>query len=356
VTATAGEIEGYITISIHPIGGYLIPNTNFIIRWSEIISDSVDLSYSIDAGSNWIPITSAAPNQHDPEFGTGYYEWLVPEDLPLGTVLISVYDHEYPTQGFVQEVFVTSGIKYIGANWRLSWAEFISDTLQIDYQINGEGDWNLITSAAPNHNGSEHGSGYYDWIVDAIECDYLVIRVTDVTNDKEVFYPAVTIIESEITPITCSGIIGITLSSIIVGNNVITIPEFDCSGNINLTISSLLSSSASLGGITLEDLDNKLDVIISLVNGINNITSQMTFSGDLLNVRVADKGILNDISVGDILNGTVDTKTVNEILEILLAYVNGRITVNGNTLTYYKQNNSTSLFTLTGSDSERTRI
>jgi hypothetical protein len=356
VTATAGEIEGGITISIHPIGGYLIPNTNFIIRWSEIISDTVDLSYSIDAGSNWIPITSAAPNQHNPEFGTGYYEWLVPEDLPLGTVLIHVADHDYPTQGFDQEVYVTSEIKYIGANWRLSWAEFISDTLQIDYQINGEGDWNLITSAAPNHNGSEHGSGYYDWIIDAIECDYLVIRVTDVVNDKEVFSPAVTIIESEITPITCSGIIGITLSSIIVGNNVITIPEFDCSGNINLTISSLLSSSASLGGITLEDLNNKLDVIISLVNGINNITSQMTFSGDLLNVRVADKGILNDISVGDILNGTVDTKTVNEILEILLAYVNGRITVNGNTLTYYKQNNSTSLFTLTGSDSERTRI
>ena len=80
---------------------------------------------------------------------------------------------------------------------------------------------------------------------------------------------------SEITPITCSGIIGITLSSIIVGNSVITIPEFigsgsininigssvnstilssvpefDCSGNINLTISSLVSSSLNLGGIT----------------------------------------------------------------------------------------------------------
>lgn len=145
---------------------------------------------------------------------------------------------------------------------------------------------------------------------------------------------------------------------LIVGPYSISATNVDISGSgiINININSTLASSGNLGSITLESLDDKLNILINLVNGINNVTSQMTFSGDSLNVRVADKGILNDISVGDILSGSVDTKTVNEILEILLAYVNGRITVSGNTLTYYKQNNSTALFTLTGSDSERTRI
>ncbi len=91
------------------------------------------------------------------------------------------------------------------------------------------------------------------------------------------------------------------------------------------------------------------------ITAIKAKTDLMSFSGSNLNVRVLDSGILNDISVADILSGTVDTKTLEEIFEILLAYANGRITVSGNNFTYYKQNNSTTLFTLAGSDTARTR-
>lgn len=91
------------------------------------------------------------------------------------------------------------------------------------------------------------------------------------------------------------------------------------------------------------------------ITAIKAKTDLMSFSGSNLNVRVLDSGILNDISVADILAGTIDTKTVSEILEILLAYSSGRISVSGNVFTYYRQNNSSSVFTLTGSTSERTR-
>lgn len=202
----------------------------------------------------------------------------------------------------------------------------------------------------------------YDWISTlepetSASSNSFYYRITDKLNlqsDPLIVGPYS--ISATNVDISGSGNIQIILNSSLSCSGSWNIPEISGSGIINININSTLASSGNLGSITLESLDDKLNILINLVNGINNVTSQMTFSGDLLNVRVADKGILNDISVGDILNGTVDTKTVNEILEILLAYVNGRITVNGNTLTYYKQNNSTSLFTLTGSDSERTRI
>jgi len=95
--------------------------------------------------------------------------------------------------------------------------------------------------------------------------------------------------------------------------------------------------------------------VSSDITSIKAQTDLMSFSGSNLNVRVLDSGILNDISVADILAGTVDTKTVTQILEILLAYANGRITVSGSNFTYYKQDNSTSLYTLAGSDTARTR-
>jgi hypothetical protein len=65
--------------------------------------------------------------------------------------------------------------------------------------------------------------------------------------------------------------------------------------------------------------------------------------------------VLQDISVSDILNGTVDVKTVKETLEVLLAYSQGRIVKSGSNYAYYKQNNTTALFNLQATPSERTR-
>lgn len=64
---------------------------------------------------------------------------------------------------------------------------------------------------------------------------------------------------------------------------------------------------------------------------------------------------LHDISVGDILDGTVDGTTVGAILEILLAAAQGRLVKSGDTYTYYKQDNVTALFTNLLDTDERTR-
>jgi len=65
--------------------------------------------------------------------------------------------------------------------------------------------------------------------------------------------------------------------------------------------------------------------------------------------------VLEDISVSDILSGNVDGKTVEAVLEVLLSYSQGKIIKSGSNYTYYKQDNATSLFTLTASPTSRTR-
>lgn len=50
----------------------------------------------------------------------------------------------------------------------------------------------------------------------------------------------------------------------------------------------------------------------------------------------------------------VDTKSVEEILEILMAYSIGNISKSGSSFTYKKQDGTTTIFTITGTDSART--
>ena len=308
---------------------YLILNSTFKITWSEIISDHVDLSYSIDNGQNWTSIGSVS-NHNGTEFGQGYYDWQTPSDLNVSSILISVKDHDDSNYGFEQEVYVVTEEKHIDSVWRLEWSDIYSDTVKIEHQINNTGDWITITNFATNHNGSEFGKGYYDWLINIEECDYLVIRISD-TEDLSKFalsYP-VAIVQTEITPISISG--NISLNGITVSSSIINEEELD-----------------------IIMINEKLDALIASLDNVTTVTDQLTFTNDLLNVRVADKGTLNDITVNDILSGTVDTKTVNQILEILLAYVNGKITVSGNNYIYYKQDGTTELFTITAAEAERT--
>lgn len=126
------------------------------------------------------------------------------------------------------------------------------------------------------------------------------------------------------------------------------------SGNISLNGITVSSSIINEEELDIIMINEKLDALIASLDNVTTVTDQLTFTNNLLNVRVADKGILNDITVNDILSGTVDTKTVNQILEILLAYINGKITVSGNNYIYYKQDGTTELFTITAAESERT--
>lgn len=60
-------------------------------------------------------------------------------------------------------------------------------------------------------------------------------------------------------------------------------------------------------------------------------------------------------ATGDIFGTSIDGKTFEEILEILLSMAQGKITRTGAVFTFYKQDNTTALFTLESERSQRTR-
>lgn len=91
-------------------------------------------------------------------------------------------------------------------------------------------------------------------------------------------------------------------------------------------------------------------------NTIKVTTNKFTFSGSNVNSYVADKHNFNDITVANILNGSVDNTTLEVVLEKILAYCRGRVNVNGSLLTYYYGDNTTSAFSLSSTNYHRTRI
>jgi len=86
------------------------------------------------------------------------------------------------------------------------------------------------------------------------------------------------------------------------------------------------------------------------------IQDQFSFSGNNVNVFVSDKTNFNDITVAEILSGGIDNTTLQEAMEKLLSFCIGKIDVDGNTLRYFYQDNSTSAFALSGDNSGRIQI
>lgn len=127
---------------------------------------------------------------------------------------------------------------------------------------------------------------------------------------------------------------------------------------INYIISDLDNANYGLSAINANVTVTNANVIATsaIANEINAVTSQITMSGGNINARVADKGILNDISVTDILGSDVDGMSMNDALTKILSWAIGKIDVNGSVFTYYKQDNSTSAFALSGSDVNRSRV
>lgn len=91
---------------------------------------------------------------------------------------------------------------------------------------------------------------------------------------------------------------------------------------------------------------------------VEAIQDQFTFSGSSVISYAIGGSVSADTTsiVNAILAATIDTKSFSEIMEILLAMAQGRITRSNNLFTYYKQDNTTSLFTLESERSERTRL
>lgn len=84
------------------------------------------------------------------------------------------------------------------------------------------------------------------------------------------------------------------------------------------------------------------DVYDSLIVGTSTLDTVMTSA--------------TSAGVADILGTSADTKTLEEIFEIMLSMASGRVVRNGNVVTYYKQDGTTELFTLQSAKTERSRL
>jgi len=110
------------------------------------------------------------------------------------------------------------------------------------------------------------------------------------------------------------------------------------------------------------------DNSLTIVNQINLTSASESNIVDQINATSADISGLetiihandlsasyNDITVSDIFAGVVDSVTVEEILTNLLSWSTGKIERVGDNFTYFKQDNLTSAFSLSGSPAERIR-
>lgn len=88
------------------------------------------------------------------------------------------------------------------------------------------------------------------------------------------------------------------------------------------------------------------NVFDALVSGTDTIDST------IVSATSAATSVITD----DIFAKMVDTKTFEEIMEILLSMATGKIERTNNKYTYYKQDNTTELYTLKSERSKRTRL
>ena len=106
----------------------------------------------------------------------------------------------------------------------------------------------------------------------------------------------------------------------------------------------------------LSAINNNVTVTHADVLAVKNKTDQLTFTSGNINAYIANKGVLNDISVSDILGADIDGLTAGEAITRLLAWATGKTVADGaGTFTYYKQDGITRIFDLITSNTTRTR-
>lgn len=139
------------------------------------------------------------------------------------------------------------------------------------------------------------------------------------------------------------------------------LPCFDFGSGIGI---SNLNMRHYSGGIEIENMANgdnmSLEGFGQLVINANCAGGTVAIRGNFTVTDNASEAVtLSDdarIDVNNIFAGsTIDGNSASEIMQLIMAMVDGRFTKSGNVYTLYKRDNSTVLTTITISDSARTR-
>jgi len=173
----------------YPNGGEtFVASTNQTIRWtSNGVSSYVKLEYSINSGSTWNVITSAASN-------TGSYVWSVP-NTPSTDCKVRVTDYYVTSVSAVSNgtftikspqptIVVNSpngGESWtIGSLHNIAWSSVSVANVKIEYTTNTGTSWNTIIASTPSSNGNN----YYQWSIPNVASTKCKVRISDVSNSN----------------------------------------------------------------------------------------------------------------------------------------------------------------------------
>ena len=177
--------------------------------------------------------------------------------------------------------------------------------------------------------------------------EYRGSQIVDAANDITAILTAVTNIKTQTDKLRFDGANRVEADAEAISASTLAADRVEANiTNLNATVSS--RSTLTSGDVQTAAASA---ILITPANKLKtDVSGRIEITGTKNSLDV-----LQDISVSDILNGTIDVKTLKQTLEVLLAYSQGRIVKTGSNYAYYKQDNVTTLFNLQATPSERTR-
>lgn len=199
---------------------------------------------------------------------------------------------------------------------------------------------------------TDGGAGYYSFSATAAMMNVDTIQVVAVpsTATYQAYSPVIYTEKGNL--ISVSGSI-ITTNSRLTANRANYLDKLNLgsyyiatSGQIVENQTAVLTAISQTSGVLQTEYDSTQSTLSTINGTVNTISS---------NLATVD-GIVDNIKLKtDLLpDSTIDGKTHEEVLEILLAYVMGKVVKSGDSYIYKKQNGTTTLFTLTTSETQRT--
>lgn len=195
-------------------------------------------------------------------------------------------------------------------------------------------------------------------------CEQLQIRFQDQTNPPE-WNPKVINVE---TYGNSNAYVVDSLNNVVSASNFVAtdISSLATSAQVNIVNQNVLDTSAAVKLIPIDNngiivsasnfAPTDLTSVMNALYSISAVTSQFTFSGSNVNANVANSGVLNNISISDILGSNIDGMTLEDALTKMLAWTLGNTAYSSDVFTYFKQDNSTPAFAISATDTTRTRL
>jgi photosystem II stability/assembly factor-like uncharacterized protein len=163
-------------------------NSSQSITWQSMFVTSVNIEYSIDAGANWITITSGLTSSD----GYNYYNWTVPP-TPSNLCLVRITDANnsnvtdasqtafYIVAPYLEVIQPNGGEVLAGGTFTtINWDGYINTNfVKLEYTSNNGTTWNLIANNVYHYNGWNNS---YSWFVANVNSSNCRIRVSQVAN------------------------------------------------------------------------------------------------------------------------------------------------------------------------------